>query len=174
MREFPATKARLELAAEQTIGAAAAALLWAGPDKYGVLEHVASASAPGMAQSRWTYWFLESCRSACEPEEREAFDESLAGVVSLSNFEVAALPGSAVPAWVDAIERTLRDISDESLASAHSDDAVARRLIFALSVRRHALTACSSWAWDTLPLNRIEVAAHIVRRQTEHTSNERF
>ena len=54
------------------------------------------------------------------------------------------------------------------------DDPEVRRRALHLSVRCHALTACSYWGWEPLPLNDIERAAQIVCSQTAQVNAARF
>lgn len=82
-------------------------------------------------------------------------------------FEVAALPEPAVPAWADAVREALCDAGDEGAEiTMQRDDPEVRRRALHLSVRCHALRACSYWGWDPLPLNDIERVAQIVCSQT--------
>lgn len=169
------SRSQLELAAEQTIEAAAAALVWAGQDSYGVLEHVAGASVERMVESRCAYALFQMVRREVAAENRPAVDEDLRNWVAAGSFEVAALPAPAVPAWADAVREALCDAVDEGgEITMQRDDPEVRRRALHLSVRCHALRACSYWGWEPLPLNDIERAAQIVCSQTAQVNAARF
>jgi hypothetical protein len=160
------SRAQLERAAEQTIEAAAAALLWAGQDSRGVLEHVASASAAQMAQSRCAYALYQAARRDVAAEDRQTFDEDLSNYV-LESFEVAALPAPAVPQWTEAICVAMRKASDDK------ESAVGLRALHG-SVRYHALTVCSWWGRDPLLLEQIGTLSRIVLLQTSPVPVDQF
>jgi hypothetical protein len=168
-----ASRVQLELAAEQTIGAATAALLWAGQDNYSVLEHVAGASVGRMVESRCAYSLFQMIRREVPAEKWPAVDEDLNRWVAAGSFEVAALPEPAVPTWADAMRAALReafgdqgpwDTSDPR--NSGPDDAAMWRRALHGSVRGHALSVCSWWGEDPLPLMQIETLSRIVSLQT--------
>ena len=99
--------AQLELAAEQTIEAAAAALLWTGEDSHGVLGRVAGASAARMAESRCAYALFRAARREVAAKDQQAFDEDLGNWVVAGSFEVAALPAVASPRWAESVAAAL-------------------------------------------------------------------
>jgi len=108
-------------------------------------------------------------------ENRPAVDEDLRNWVAAGSFEVAALPAPAVPAWADAVREALCDAVDEGgEITMQRDDPEVRRRALHLSVRCHALRACSYWGWEPLPLNDIERAAQIVCSQTAQVNAARF
>jgi len=155
--------AALERAAEQTIAAAAAAVLWAGEDNHGVLAHVAAATAAKMAESRVGYAMVH----ASPPE---GWDEEMTRGL-LSAFEEAALPADAVPAWTAsvsaAMEEALQDrdsstcIDDHGRRTQHADPATSLRAAHGL-VRFQALWMCSMWGQEPLPFNLIEHGSHVM------------
>ena len=161
------TRDQVQAAAEQTIEAAAAALLWVGPDAHGVLEHVANASAERMVSSRYCYWVLESVRCQYGPDEQQAFEKDLIDFVSSNDFEVAALPASAAPTWTDSVREAISDVLCAARESpTQRDDEVERRRVVELSARGYALRACSYWGRDILQLDMIEEFARVVDRHT--------
>jgi hypothetical protein len=171
MALVPATKEQLQWAAEQTISAAAAALLWAGEDSHGVLAHVAGTTASEMVKSRQAYTVLARGRNFVAADAQEGFDEELSCIVQHPCFEVAALPAVAVPEWArrmsEAISEASRDkepgwCSDShGIVMRHPDAAIRDRALRG-SVRYHALHTCGFWGQDPLPLNLIEVGARAV------------
>ncbi len=168
-----ASSAQLELAAEQTIEAAAAALLWAGQDSYGVLEHVAGASVARMVEARCAYALFRTARCEVAAEDQQAFDEHLCNWVVFGGFEVAALPAPAVPAWTDAVRAALHEaITDQEPWDTRDprnpgpDDAAMWRRALHGSVRYNALTVCSWWGQDPVLLKQIETMSRIVLLQT--------
>ncbi len=168
-----ASRAQLELAAEQTIGAAAAALLWAGQDSYGVLEHVAGASVERMAESRCAYSIFQMIRREVAAEKQQAVDQDLRNWVAAGSFEVAALPAPAVPAWTDAVRAALHEAfidqdpwRTNDPRNPGPDDAAMRRRALHGSVRHHALSVCRWWGEDPVLLMQIETLSRIVSIQT--------
>jgi len=150
----------LERAAEQTISAATAALLWDGEDRQGVLDHVAGTTVARMVVSRVGY-------SVVCPE---GFDETLPPDL-WSAFEVAALPAAAAPAWAASVSAALADALQDSASGTradwrgrivpHSDATVRLRSVHG-AARSRALWVCSLWGRDPLPLNLVENGARIV------------
>ena len=80
----------LEVAAEATIAAATAALVWEGQDSYGVLERVAGATAKGMATARIAAEIMADVTTSVQ---FTAIDEDARGGA------VAGLPGWLAPRW---------------------------------------------------------------------------
>jgi hypothetical protein len=139
---------RLAQAAEQTIAAAAAALLWAGEDSHGVLAHVAAADPWLMAGTRLVY-------------ERLAAETTLRDVVvrlgeeyrtTTTTIEVAALPWLVSPGWTSRVSAALIHAPYDSGARA------------AQSMVHSALLACRQWSEDPLNLDRIKYWAWDVER----------
>ena len=169
MAVIAATRRQLEQAAEQTIAAAGAALLWAGEDSHGVLAHVAGTSRAEMVKSRQSYAVLRHARNFVAAEAQEGFDEELSGIVL--HCEIAALPAGAVPQWELAVSEAMNEASGDKEAGWSSDgcgivlpqpDAAVQRRAGRGSVRYHALYVCSLWGQDPLPLNQIEFLAQVV------------
>lgn len=175
MSVITASIEQLEQAAEQTIEVAAAAMLWAGQDSRGVLEHVARASAARMAQSRRGYAFLQSCRLNFAADEQRAFDESLSNIVLSTDFEVAALPAAAAPPWTEAVCAAMNEALDDNRdITMQRNDAAVRLRALHVSVRYHALMVCSYWGQDPLPINEIETGAQILSAQTSSACAAEF
>ena len=101
----PASLAQLEQAAEKTIACAAAAMLWAGEDRYGVLAHFAGCGAASLAECRYTYAGL------CAARQRNSIDAAgfAAEVSRVEAVEFAALPGDAVPQWAAIVAQAERE-----------------------------------------------------------------
>lgn len=178
---IPTTNEQLEQAAEQTIGAAAAALLWAGEDSYGVLAHVAATSAPTMVQSRQAYAVLASARDFLDSQVQQSFDDELHHMAQC--MEVAGLPATAVPSWAMAVSAALGEANRDMDADSYSDhrgivmchpDPARRQRSAAGYVKYQALLACSCWGRDPLPLTLIEALAHIVSVSTGRSPAARF
>jgi hypothetical protein len=162
--------------AEETIEAAAAALLWAGPDSRGVLEHVAGASAWRMVESRCAYALYET---ACRPDVavvgQSAFDADLINFVTAGDFEVAALPAPGVPQWTEALHAAMSEAYDDRGSGFFRNgprnragrlDAAAGTRALRGSVCCHALAECSWWGRDPVLINEIEAMSRIVSIQT--------
>jgi hypothetical protein len=151
--------AQLARAAEQTIEAAAAALLWAGQDSYGVLEHVAGASVERMAQSRCAYALFQTARREVAAEDRQAVEEDIRDWLAAGRFEVAALPAAASPRWAESVAAALV----ESAGLINSSDSAVELRALKGSMRCIALTVCSYWGQDPLPpLQVMDIGARIV------------
>jgi hypothetical protein len=162
--------------AEQTIAAAASALLWAGADSYGVLEHVAGASAARMVESRCAYALYETARRRdVAAVGEQALDEDLINFVAAGDFEVAALPARVVSQWTEAMRAALSEAfadreagnfgNDPRNLTGRVDAAMSRRALHG-SVRGHALSVCSWWGLDPVLVNEIETMSRIVSLQT--------
>lgn len=151
--------AQLELAAEQTIEAAAAALLWTGEDSHGVLGRVAGASAARMAESRCAYALFRAARREVAAKDQQAFDEDLGKWVVAGSFDVAALPAVASPRWAESVAAALF----EAAGLINSSDSAVELRALKGSMRCTALTVCSYWGQDPLPpLQAMDIGARIV------------
>ncbi len=91
----------LEVAAEATIAAATAALVWEGQDSYGVLERVAGATAKGMATARIA---AEIVADVTTSVQFTAIDEDARGGA------VAGLPGWLAPRWAASVRAALDEL----------------------------------------------------------------
>jgi hypothetical protein len=106
-------------------------------------------------------------------EKWHGIDEDLYRWVAAGSFEVAALPAPAVPAWADAVRAALHEAfgdqepweTSDPRSSGLDDAAMWRRALHG-SVRGHALSVCSWWGEDPLPLMQIETLSRIVSLQT--------
>jgi hypothetical protein len=180
MGDTSPSRAQLKLAAQQTIDAAASAVVWDRADDWGVLEHVASVSAEQMVQSRCEYWDLVSRYRERTPEEREALDDAVPDFEYSGDFEVAALPATAVPAWAEAVREAICDLADEAAQLAEDVEIEmdispeALRQALGQSIRSHALGACSYWGWDPLPLKEIQRVTQIVHSEIERANTGRI
>ncbi|OBH20435.1 hypothetical protein [Mycolicibacter sinensis] len=163
---------QLEAAAEQTIAAAAAAVLWAGEDSQGVLRHVAGLAAAQMAADRHAYTSIVELGRAAAPTYAGAaeFAESFRLGHAASPFlELSVLPEGAAPQWSARVASALSDaladrdgdmyIDDRGCSVPHPDSAV--RAVHG-SVRVYALLLCKLWGCDPLPFNQIEHLTHVV------------
>jgi hypothetical protein len=150
-----ASSAELELAAEQTIEAAAAALLWTGPDSHGVLERVAGMSAARMAESRCAYALFRAARREVAAKDQQAFDEDLGNWVVAGSFEVAALPAAASPRWAESVAGALF----ESGGLINSSDSAVELRALKGSMRCIALAVCSYWCTDRVRLRGASLPA---------------
>jgi hypothetical protein len=170
-----ASSAQLELAAEQTIAAAAAALLWAGQDSCDVLEHVAGASAARMVGARCAYALFRAARREVAAEDQQAFDEDLCNWVVAGSFEIAALPAPAAPQWAEAVRAAMWEAVDDNHAiTMRRDDPAVRLRALQVFVRSQALTMFSCWGQDPLRLNMIDTGAQMVRSQTLLVTSAQF
>jgi hypothetical protein len=180
MDDTSPSRAQLKLAAEQTIDAAASAVVWDRADDWGVLEHVATVSAEQMVQSRCTYWDLVSRGRDRTPEEREALDDAMPNFEYDGDFEVAALPATAVPAWAEAVREAICDLADEAAQLAEDVEIEmdirpeTLRQALGQSIRSHALGACSYWGWDPLPLKEIQRVTQVVHNEIERANTGRI
>lgn len=153
----------VEQAAEQTIAAAAAVLLWDGGDSAGVLAHVAGTTATRMAMSRRGYELV------CAVCPDGFVDDEL--LHALGAFEVAALPAPAASDWARLMSVAMFDAMDdgESNTSAairarsmpYRHTAVAVRPAPG-SARLQALWVCSLWRRNPLPVDLIERGSRLV------------
>lgn len=164
---------QLERAAEQTIAAAAAAVLWAGEDSQGVLRHVAGLAAARMAADRHAYnSIIELGRAAAPTYAGGAeFAESFRLGHAASPFlEPSVLPEGAAPQWSARVEAALSEAFDDRAGGmcsddrgrsvSHPDPAVQVRSVHG-SVRVYALLLCKLWGCDPLPF-QIEHLTHVV------------
>ncbi|WP_125079714.1 hypothetical protein [Mycobacterium sp. P7213] len=165
---------QLEVAAEQTIAAAAAAVLWAGEDSQGVLRHVAGLAAAQMSADRHAYTSIIELGRAAAPTYAgaEEFAEGFRLTHAASPFlEPSVLPEGAAPQWFARVTSALSDalvdrdgyiyIDDRGRGVPHPDSAVRVRAVHGL-VRYHALWLCSLWGQESLPFSLIEQGARIV------------
>ncbi|MDV3249562.1 hypothetical protein K7Z54_23455 [Mycobacterium avium subsp. hominissuis] len=132
----------LERAAEQTIAAAAAALLWAGEDSQGVLAHVAVADPQLMVGTRMVYERLAAGRTTHDiiANLREEYR------TTTTLFEVAALPWLVAPEWASQVIRALPARRQGPYDPGSSA---------AQSIMDNAIHACRQWGEDPLDINRI-------------------
>lgn len=157
----------LERAAEWTIEAAAAALLWAGEDSYGVLAHVAAADPALMACTRHLYDEAVAAKELL-PDMAQA---ALRGVSSFDGFEVAALPEAVAPQWAatvhDAWHASLREL-DRGVFSEGVPPGVRawrpehRAQHAREALKNYALWACTAWSREPLQFTVIQVVTRIV------------
>ncbi|ORA75237.1 hypothetical protein BST28_22120 [Mycolicibacter kumamotonensis] len=165
---------QLEVAAEQTIAAATAAVLWAGEDSQGVLRHVAGLVAARMAADRHAYTSIIECGRTAAPTHAgaEEFAEGFRLTHAASPFlEPSVLPEGAAPQWFERVEAALNEALADQRADTYSDDrgrsvphpdpAVRVRAVHG-SVRVYALLLCKLWGCDPLPLRDIEHLAYVV------------
>lgn len=147
--------AELEQAAEQTITAAAAALLWAGEDPGGVLAHVAATDPQLMMGTRLAYERMAAGRTTIDIGR--SLCEEYRTTTTL--FEVAALPSLVAPEWASQVNRALpvrRQGPYDPAASA------------AQEIIEYAIHACRQWGQDPLPIDRIMYWADAVSRAADH------
>lgn len=165
---------QLEVAAEQTIAAATAAVLWAGEDSQGVLRHVAGLVAARMAADRHAYTSIIERGRAAAPTYAgaEEFAEGFRLTHAASPFfEPSVLPEGAAPQWFARVEAALSEAFDDreggmcsvdrGCSVPHPDPAVRVRAVHG-SVRYHALLLCTLWGCDPLPFTQIEHLTHVV------------
>ena len=91
----------LEVAAEATIAAATAALVWEGRDSYGVLERVAGATARGIATARITAEVMADVTTSVQ--FTAATEDARGG-------DVAGLPGWLAPRWAASVRAALGEL----------------------------------------------------------------
>ena len=91
----------LEVAAEATIAAATAALVWEGRDSYGVLERVAGATARGIATARITAEVMADVTTSVQ--FTAATEDARGGAV-------AGLPGWLAPRWAASVRAALGEL----------------------------------------------------------------
>jgi hypothetical protein len=164
---------QLEVAAEQTIAAATAAVLWAGEDSQGVLRHVAGLVAARMAADRHAYTSIIECGRTAAPTHAgaEEFAEGFRLTHAASPFlEPSVLPEGAAPEWFARVEAALSEAfddreggmcNDRGPSVPHPDPAVRVRAVHG-SVRVYALLLCKLWGCEPLPFNQIEHLTHVV------------
>ncbi len=157
----------VEQAAEQTIAAAAAVLLWDGGDSAGVLAHVAGTTATRMAMSRRGY---ELVCAVCPPDG--FVDDELLHALG-GAFEVAALPAPAASDWARLMSVAMFDAMDDGGESNTSAAIRARSMPYRHtavavrpapgSARLQALWVCSLWRRNPpLPVDLIERGSRLV------------
>ncbi|ETZ66789.1 hypothetical protein I541_5289 [Mycobacteroides abscessus] len=89
------------MAAEATIAAATAALVWEGRDSYGVLERVAGATARGIATARITAEVMADVTTSVQ--FTAATEDARGGAV-------AGLPGWLAPRWAASVRAALGEL----------------------------------------------------------------
>lgn len=92
---------QLEVAAEMTIAAASAALVWEGEDSYGVLKRVAGATAKPMVTARITAEVMAEVNTSVGFTAAEEDDRGGA---------VAGLPGWLAPRWAASVRAALGEL----------------------------------------------------------------
>lgn len=141
---------RLEQAAEITISAAAAAMMWAGADERGVLARVAAANAGDMLISRMVAESLASSgsRRAFTPAEEDSFEAT-------PGYVLAALPAWLAPQWAATVRGAFSDSIRRCEETRHTDQGTAE------ATRKSALETILQWTESSLPLLRIEMASRV-------------
>lgn len=134
-------------AAEATISAAAAALVWSTGDAHGVLAHVAAADPTLMAGTRLVYERLAAGRTIRDVTVNLCEDYRTA---PRPLEEVAALPWLVAPEWNSQVVAALRahkliEGFDRAAQAARAEQ----------SVVDWAIQTCHQWCRDPLPLDRI-------------------
>jgi hypothetical protein len=155
----------MQVAAEQTIEAAAAALLWCGPDGHGVLAHIASRSA----------WMMATARTAqisvleMHPEiSGECYDDQAAKLAAeYPDFDLAAMPAWAAREWAARVRAATAEAQHEigRLTDAHEPRVyglLAQDRVRRERVKLAALQTIALWGNDPLDLEAIETAASAV------------
>jgi hypothetical protein len=135
-------------AAQATINAAAAALVWSTADPHGVLAHVAGADPALMATTRLTYERTAATIAAVAATRCRGYAE-LQQLYRTTDapFEVAALPWTVAPDWSSRIRR--------ALIRSPPQGAYDPRASAARSVVDDALHACRQWGEEQLDTDRV-------------------
>jgi hypothetical protein len=150
----------MQVAAERTIEAAAAALLWCGPDGHGVLAHIAGRSAWMMASARTTQISLVEIH----PEiYGECYDDQAGDL----NFDLAAMPAWAAREWAALVRAATGEAEHEIGRLAGADEPrvyglLAQDRVCRERVKLAALQTIALWGNDPLSLEEIEAAASLV------------
>lgn len=142
-----ATLEQLAEAAEQTISAAAAAIVWAGGASGGVFEHVAAADPWLMARTRLAY---NSCVGD-EPVSGSVYRRlEQAYLTATEMFEVAALPCTVAHPWTKRVNSAFLSFNAGRQLILPWDDGphAARALI------ESAFHACRQWGQDPMDIDR--------------------
>lgn len=157
----------LELAAQDTVEAATSALLWAGQDSYVVLTHVAGLEPTAMVETRRGYDSCYALRNDFPAAEQPGFDRDLRNLVSSGGFEPAALPSDVAPQWANNVQAAISEAYNEDRQiTFQSDDPAVRYHALRVYIRLQALTTCSLWSQNPLPLNNIRTTAQVVDDRT--------
>lgn len=136
----------LEVAAEATIAAATAALVWEGRDSYGVLERVAGATAKGIATARITAEIMADVTTSVQ--FTAATEDARGGAV-------AGLPGWLAPRWAASVRGAL----DELEAAGRPGYAMVKAITWP------ALRSVAMWTQDE-PLQTWQTALIVSEAQT--------
>jgi hypothetical protein len=150
----------MQVAAERTIEAAAAALLWCGPDRHGVLAHIAGRSAWMMASARTTQISLVTIH----PEiYGECYDDQAGDL----NFDLAAMPAWAAREWAARVRAATAEAEHEIGRLADADEPrvyglLAQDRVSRETVKLAALQTIALWGNDPLSLEEIGAAASVV------------
>lgn len=142
---------RLEQAAEVTISAATAALMWSGADERGVLARVAAANAADMLVSRMVAESLacRGSRRAFTPAEEATFEAA-------PGYVLAALPAWLAPEWAATVRAAFID------SLRWREEARYTGQWTAAAQQKSALETILQWTEDDpLPLHRIEIASRV-------------
>ncbi|UMB70097.1 hypothetical protein [Mycobacterium paraterrae] len=139
------TLEQLVEAAEHTISAAAAAIVWAGGASGGVFEHVAAADPWLMARTRLAYnGFVgdEPYPSKVHRRLEQAY------LTATEIFEVAALPCTVAHPWTSRVNRAFLSFGATRKSISPSDNGphATRTLI------ESAFHACRKWALDPMDI----------------------
>ena len=151
----------LEVAAEGMIAAAAAAMLWCGEDRHGVLAHIAGRSAWKMAMSRRVQMYVVETH----PEAvGEPYDDQ---VCEPSEFDMAAMPAWGARKWAARVKAAVCECERKvtGLTAACERSGYSPLALTALRNERTKLAALQTialWGCDPLPQEQIEVAARAV------------
>jgi hypothetical protein len=141
-----------EAAAEWTIGAAAAAVLWCGEDSQGVLAHVAGSTPIKMASSR----IAAADTKRAFPEYADmGFDEDVAS--RGESLDVAALPATVAPQWAERVREALSDIQHRLREAVWYGESPSDEVVESEKRKRGALRAISMWGVDFLPVDALRV-----------------
>ena len=141
----PLTWGDFEAAAEWTIGAAAAALLWYGEDSQGVLAHVAGSAPTKMASSR----IAAAATKRAFPEYADmGFDEDVAS--RSESLDVA-------PQWAARVREALSDTQHRLREAVWYGESPSDAVVESEKRKRGALRAISMWGVDFLPVDALRV-----------------
>ena len=136
----------LEVAAEATIAAATAALVWEGRDSYGVLERGAGATAKGIATARITAEVMADVTTSVQ--FTAATEDARGGAV-------AGLPGWLAPRWAASVRAAL----DELEAAGRPGYAMVKAITWP------ALRSVAGWTQDG-PLQTWQTALIVSEART--------
>ena len=153
MNVGPLTWRDFEAAAEWTIGAAAAALLWCGEDSQGVLAHVAGSTPIKIAASRIA---AAGTKRAFPQFADMAFDEEVAS--QGESLDLWALPATAAPRWAARVRAALRDTQRRLCEAMWYGQNPSEAVVESEKRKRGALHVISLWGVDFLPVELLRVA----------------